>query len=390
MTACRTRSPQWISCAETPSMTPTPATFATPFDFACHCLRRRLGFAGLNDRPRLSYADWPLFVQAAARKQIAPLLAALADDRDVAEAFPLEVLDFFQLLRDENETRNASFRADLTEAVRALNEIGLEPVLLKGAARLVDDSYADPAERFMADIDLLVPKAEVERAFVRLVALGYRPSEEGGRLPQEYHHLDMLLHPGDGPSIELHRAVCHWRQTRLLSEAGVRERSRPVDLDGARARLMTPVDSILHLIVHRQIQHRNVARGTVSLKDVAELVFLIGQSPSNPLPDVIDNARRNGAGLATETFLAMCEQVLRRRLLPSGHLGAFPRALARRAIWQENHPTAMQFSRVLVHLSGWLTVFYTFPSTMERFPGRLFERAFYLRRWRAFQHIRQR
>ena len=39
----------------------------------------------------------------------------------------------------------------------ALNEIDIVPVALKGAIRLVDGLWPDPALRFMHDLDLLVP-----------------------------------------------------------------------------------------------------------------------------------------------------------------------------------------------------------------------------------------
>ena len=47
---------------------------------------------------------------------------------------------------------------------RQLNEIDIVPVALKGAIRLVDGLWPDPALRFMHDLDLLVPSREPRRA----------------------------------------------------------------------------------------------------------------------------------------------------------------------------------------------------------------------------------
>ena len=51
--------------------------------------------------------------------------------------------------------------AQLAHVAAALNEIDIVPVALKGAIRLIDGLWPDPALRFMHDLDLLVPRREL-------------------------------------------------------------------------------------------------------------------------------------------------------------------------------------------------------------------------------------
>ena len=52
----------------------------------------------------------------------------------------------------------------LDEVKDALNAIGIEPVLLKGAAHLVGGVYPAPSLRVVGDLDVLVPEERVKTA----------------------------------------------------------------------------------------------------------------------------------------------------------------------------------------------------------------------------------
>src|SRR3546814_13724953 len=73
-------------------------------------------------------------------------------------------------------------------------------VFLKGAASLIDALHADPAARFVGDIDVLVPPERARDASAALVAHGFAEIDTYPRrwIAQRHHHLPMHRHIDTG------------------------------------------------------------------------------------------------------------------------------------------------------------------------------------------------
>jgi len=89
-------------------------------------------------------------------------------------------------------------------ALQAMDDHGLAPALLKGAALVGDGYYPTLATRPMQDVDVYVqPEAHAD-AIAILENLGWRrASRESGRIP--FLHADTFHAPKDGAAIDLHR-----------------------------------------------------------------------------------------------------------------------------------------------------------------------------------------
>ena len=181
-------------------------------------LSRRFGWRGhkSSELPTL-FDDWRTAIAVADRHLVLPALAACAADLGIVEALPLEIAEMLALVRSGNVRRSRALLAALEDTTVALNGIGIEPVLLKGAARLVDELYPDPGWRLMADLDLLIPADAAEGAWAALVERGY--AVVGGDRPGS-RHLAGLRHPGTGAVIELHRDLTteHLRPIREVGD----------------------------------------------------------------------------------------------------------------------------------------------------------------------------
>jgi Uncharacterised nucleotidyltransferase len=70
---------------------------------------------------------------------------------------PREIRDYLDAVLTLNGQRNALLLEALSRIVAALNVIDIEPVLMKGCARLVEGEYPQPNMRFLGDLDILVP-----------------------------------------------------------------------------------------------------------------------------------------------------------------------------------------------------------------------------------------
>ena len=165
-----------------------------------------------------------------------------------ADAFRREadVLDFHRLLLERR----------LGEVLAVLAGEGLCPVLLKGAG-LAHTAYRRPAERPMRDLDLLLPRAEAERAAALLREAGWRPGRgaDDGRY-DGHQHLPPLVSPGgEGGVVELHHALFPAAHPAGLDASAIRARARSVRIAGAEALVPSAEDQLLHACLHFAWSH---------------------------------------------------------------------------------------------------------------------------------------
>jgi hypothetical protein len=118
--------------------------------------------------------DWPLLLASARQHRLLPLLYHRLRQLD-AGSVPEEVMAHLRTAYYTNLLRNEWLRAQLQEIVAALRQDGVDSLVLKGGA-LAWTIYPSPAQRPMADLDLMVRPEHGERAAAVLGSLGFRLS----------------------------------------------------------------------------------------------------------------------------------------------------------------------------------------------------------------------
>lgn len=249
-----------------------------PFDLSLLLLARRLNplRVPLDRREALAIAaaDWEAVIGLASRQFVLAALAAVVRDLVPRDLLDLELREFLEAVHAANLERNRALRGQLLVAGGALNRVGIEPVLLKGAIRLVDGLYPDPGWRMMEDLDILVPAAQVDAAVRALSGLGYRPVR-----PFDPAHKEVKLWGPGRALVEAHTELfASPRQQRLLTGSDMIATSKPCVLDGVRFRLPPVTQQMIHLIGHSQIGHFGHIYGRVSLRERLEAAALIGWS----------------------------------------------------------------------------------------------------------------
>jgi len=135
--------------------------YSPTFDQLCACFRGELP----------ADADWISIIELANRTLTTTALKPLvANDRNV----PADVAAYVDHLFERNLIRNSRLKTQLSEFVTALNEEGIIPVLLKGAALLTTANETSAGFRLISDLDVLVAPNEFERALDCSARLGYR------------------------------------------------------------------------------------------------------------------------------------------------------------------------------------------------------------------------
>jgi hypothetical protein len=195
-------------------------------------------------------ADPIELAQVAKRHGCAELLHQALEGTLGLEAATLRTL--LQRERWSTAARTAKLRDQLTSVVTLLNSAGIEPVLLKGAARLWNGA-SSAALHDSIDLDLLVADHELEAARAALLDAGYR-DDAYRRVAWYYrdvHHHLAPLHPPSGVFVELHRALVPPGRVSLdTRSAAIRAYAIEVTAGQSRAYVLNRVAAGLHLAAH--------------------------------------------------------------------------------------------------------------------------------------------
>lgn len=227
-------------------------------------------------------------------------LQVLAEPFLPAEA---RTLGFLEGVASSRE-RTAFLLLELERILPAVTWSACRPVVLKGAA-LSLQNYPRPDQRWFLDLDILVPRGQVDEVCRRLEAVGYRPYA-GGRDPLFYerHHLHRMLLGPQGSCVEVHWDLTLPASLYGFDVAGVFNRAREHPIGRQTMLTASPVDQVLHLA------YQNIADGFVDLKRVCDLELLVrGLTPEEKLYLVKESLRTQMSG-ALWLSLHMVKQLL--------------------------------------------------------------------------------
>ncbi|MFW5942409.1 MAG: nucleotidyltransferase family protein, partial [Chloroflexota bacterium] len=163
----------------------------------------------------------------------------------------------------------------LREVITALAEVGIVPVVLKGAA-LAGWVYGDANWRTMSDVDLWVRMADMEGAVRALHGAGFGVHSKEDR-PLRLQLLgdgEVQLYDEHGRLVEVHGSPLHgwWLQrTAALDVEGMWERACEYELPGGggMARRLAAEDCVIQVAVHLAVNHQFGLAGVRALVDVA-------------------------------------------------------------------------------------------------------------------------
>jgi len=314
---------------------------------------------------------WPRLCQLSEAHGVAPLVARnLA--RLGAAGVPDETRAVLEAARRVNAARNLLAARILGRVLASLEQAEVPVIPLKGVA-LSESLYGDATLRVSSDVDILVRRRDMARAFAVLVGLGYdgvdMEPEVGAR------NFDLLLAsnieyafaPPESPRcpVELHWDIA-WRWPRDASAiADLWGEARPRLFRGVEARALSPEWEILYLAVHAA-RHRWQA-----LKWLVDVHEICVRGEVN-WAEVWGKARRFGLVDVLRITLAACLALLETPIpahiavggLPRW-LSLFPSAPGSLGIWREAVYPARLFARPSEKLS-YLARVLLLPTLAER------------------------
>ena len=317
-----------------------------PFDITARVLAERLRGCAPSEELRTIVrapgVDWQRVVGHASAQLILPAFAAALRDLELTEALDQELCAFFDAVHAANKERNSELRDELAAAVGVLNRADIEPVLLKGAIRLVDELYPDLGWRMLRDLDLLLPEPRWKHGIEMLQRAGYDLTSTGDAKAA------VLRRRGGPVTIDLHKELFATpRGARLLRSEEVLHHARPVALGKAAMRLPSVLHQIVHLVGHSQLSHHCHAYGRIDLRDRLEAAALACWT-GKPVDWEVVVARFAAAGYRRPllSFLLALRDGTLLTVPALGKIDMLTALQQRRIAWQAR-------SRTLSHISFW-------------------------------------
>lgn len=185
-------------------------------------------------------------------------------------------LEGFAVAHTLNTDRNAQLLKQLERVVTRLNQAGIKPVVLKGAAHLATGLWPTPGSRLVSDIDLLVDAEALEPAFSALEAFaGIGPQNRGHpEVNARHKHMMPVINAGGPAAVELHHALYAGTASRLAPVGLLRERARPIRLGAGEALILSPTDRVLTAMLHGPVGNGTWLVPTLQTRDMLDIHFL--------------------------------------------------------------------------------------------------------------------
>ncbi len=231
--------------------------------------------------------DWALVLRLLRDHKVLGALQSVLDTRHLDETEAANL----RSATDDFGRRTTLLLLELERILPALEQAGCRPVVLKGAA-LASDVYAEPAQRYFLDLDILVAGDTVAVACETLAQYGYQLRQHGND-PRFYqkHHFHWIMHNRHGSCVEVHWAVTMPESIFGFELDGLWRRAEPAALSRGTMRVPAAADQILHAVL------QCIADGFSDLRRILDTALLLPRVTDFPALTAQAERQRLGVGL---------------------------------------------------------------------------------------------
>jgi len=241
-------------------------------------------YSNTNDRPKKSNAinfeqfNWSHFVQIVDDNRTWPLVSQsfrkVAGDLGLECQISESAVTNWTNNTKVNKARNIVAKQELLELVGNLQSGGVEPVLLKGAVRLIDGLWPKSSDRYIGDLDLLIPHDQLNLATGVVQDLGYK-FKSNPELNASKHQLPELVNSKLLMPVELHFEVGIKVLQKRLNKNDFIKRGTIISTQDNQLLKVPAVDhQILHCFYHGSLFFGNQHRKYFPMSDFFELSLL--------------------------------------------------------------------------------------------------------------------
>lgn len=182
----------------------------------------------------------------------------------------VELRSYLDAVLRLNGKRNERLCDTLEQVTGALNEIDIEPVLLKGIAYLVSGYYPALGARLVGDLDLLIPRERAQDAAAAMARIGFVVDQV---LPENHHHLPRMRHVETSILVELHMRVLPRANDPIIPVEWFRTHCQPVAFRGLRLQMPDATALVGHNVAHDQLAHGRYSWKQVEIRQLVDLAL---------------------------------------------------------------------------------------------------------------------
>jgi hypothetical protein len=217
--------------------------------------------------------DWETLLLFAEAHSVAPLLHHHLRRLNGSGLIPPEARRRLLQLAHRTDYRNRQYSEALHELLEIFVEGGVPVIVLKGLS-LVELVYRDFSLRPLIDLNLLIPRENLEPARNLLLQRGYVVSRgERSPLYRWLHSLLVFVKPG---SFQVHLMlqwdVLSWPRMHAIDLRRFWEEAQPARLSGRDALIPSPVDFVLYLCLQAD-KYGYMNSPAVYVEDPAGFIF---------------------------------------------------------------------------------------------------------------------
>lgn len=216
--------------------------------------------------------DWESVADVAGGHLVIQALYPAFVENELIDLIPDDFLSYVQHLHEINCERNEMMRRQLIDAVLVINKLNIKPLLMKGAAHLFLNTFANEGDRLLTDLDILVPSDEIKHISNELITVGYELNEDKIHFIETHHHYPPLIKQDECAMIELHRDLMFREQQHVFPTEYAWEKGIDIALpNSAEAKVLVPTYRVFHSFLHRCVVDKLYQRGQIEIRQMHEL-----------------------------------------------------------------------------------------------------------------------
>lgn len=214
--------------------------------------------------------DWDAVVIIGSKQLMLPALYCQLKDKALLHLIPSDLNIYLEEIAKINKGRNEMLLKEAHEISEIFYKEHIDHVFIKGMAQIAGHAFKDIAERMIGDMDILVAKKDLYKAFDLLAKNGYTDNIDQNFEQKHSRHLSRQVSQKKFGAIELHSEVLVHNYKHLMSNEQVLMNKRTID----GIAIPSIEDSIKIAIFALQINDRAHLYGYLGYKPIYDCLAL--------------------------------------------------------------------------------------------------------------------
>lgn len=226
----------------------------------------------------LDEPQWHVMLLQGRHHGLLARLACALQAQGLFDRAPAKARSHMHAARIAALSAQTAVRFEVNRVMRALQGTAAPVVLMKGVAYVM--AGLPPAQgRFVGDVDLMVPRGQIEAVEQRLLAAGWACADLDAYDQRYYrdwtHEIPPMQHPERDTPVDIHHTIAALTSRVHPDAQAILDAC--VSVPGTDLHVMAPADMVLHSAVH--LFNDDVAMPLRDLFDLHDLLLHFGPEP---------------------------------------------------------------------------------------------------------------